>query len=425
MFMCRQIFCISALLPPPPSSLLGSTFASATPLVQSLLNSSLLLNHATQLATAYLPLSTHGWAASEAAQAATASTPGLHAALARGEMFESASLLALQIHFATASYRSVTVRTASGAQRQRRRLHQRQKKRHAHRSVGAAHRQLVCVSHSGLSLVFPSLSSAYPRSLNMATAVGGVTQQSQANVLALKVVAELERAQLEAPAVASASRESSSAAAATPTIHTQAAAVALSLLGHWHSYPQAKLNVTLEPYSSLGSSLSATAAGCTAHCDRNRSLTESLHVLGNTEELSHAQVLQRVESQPAALYRHVSGSSRLNLPPSFSASFHELVGQGGLTALYRCQSLGEELRALGTWLASLNRGSVISSVYAGRDPDLPLDSAPAFLLSARRPRAHGDQSAEKAEHFHLSFTQEQMDEISECGVSLQNLAELY
>jgi hypothetical protein len=260
----------------------------------------------------------------------------------------------------------------------------------------------------------------------MATAVGGVTQQSQANVLGLKVLPDLERAELEPAAAVADSRESSSAeAAATPTIHTQAAAVALSLLGHWHSYPPAQLNVTLEPYSNLGSSLSATAGGCSSLCDRNRSLTESLHVLGNTESLSHASALQRAGSQPGALYRHVSGSSRLNLPPSFPAGLHDSVGRGGLTALYRCQSLGDELRALGTWLASLSRGSVISSVYSGRDPELPLDSAPAFLLTARRPRAQGDQSAVKAEQFQLTFTQEQIDEISECGVALQNLAELY
>ena len=59
------------------------------------------------------------------------------------------------------------------------------------------------------------------------------------------------------------------------------------------------------------------------------------------------------------------------------------------------------------------------------DPELPLDSAPAFLLTARRPRAQGDQCAVKAERVQLTFTQEQIEEISECGVSLQNLAELY
>jgi hypothetical protein len=45
--------------------------------------------------------------------------------------------------------------------------------------------------------------------------------------------------------------------------------------------------------------------------------------------------------------------------------------------------------------------------------------------TARRPRVSNDQSAAKAEQFQLTFTQEQIDEISECGVSLQNLAELY
>ena len=81
--------------------------------MQFVLNSSLLLNHATQLATAYLPLTTHMWGASEPARAAT--SPALHAAVQRGEVYETASLLALQIHFATASYRSVRARVERSA----------------------------------------------------------------------------------------------------------------------------------------------------------------------------------------------------------------------------------------------------------------------------------------------------------------------
>ena len=365
------IFCVSALLPPPPSSVLGTTFASATPLVQSAINSSLLLNTATQMASAYLPLTTHFWNTSAAA-ASIVPAP-LQKALARGEIYESATLLALQLHLCSTSYR------------------------------------------------------AHPRSLNMATALGGLTQQSQANVLAYRFLTKLD---LETQSTQASehfdSRESSSESAVTPTIHTLPSAVPVSMLGHWHAYPASKIAASFEPYASaaVAASISATA-GSSVLCDRNCALTESVHVFGNTDELSHEGIKARMSAQSPALYRSVVGSSRLNLPPSFPLHFHDMLEEGSASSLYRCQTLGSEMRQLGQWLASLNRGSVMASSYVQTE-GRALESAPSFLLNPhRKPRNAGDATTERAEQFQLSFTQEQIDEISECGVSLQNLAELY
>ena len=301
----------------------------------------------------------------------------------------------------------------------------------------------------------------------MAAALGGLTQQSQANVLGLKFVTNLDAiATQEIRGAASGSssgagnsgssssgsgasnagsRESSSQVAVTPTLHTLASAVPMSLLGHWHAYPKPpRLEAAASLYAEYGSSApaafasssssssSSSAAGAAAGggssvlCDRNCGLTESVHVFGNTEEMSHAGLLSRMEAQSPAMYRVVSGSSRLNLPPSFPASFHDLLVSGDATAssLYRCQSLGNELRQLGVWMSSLNRGTVLSSSYAQSEG--PVENAPSFLLNPnKKPRHAGDKTTERAEQFQLSFTQEQIDEITECGVSLQNLAELY
>jgi hypothetical protein len=469
------IFCVSAFTPPPPSSALqGGTFASATPLTQAMLNQALLLSAAAQNATAVLPLSTHYWptatasaassgaaaAAGSDASAAAASSPladivpaSVLRALHAGEYFESGSLLALQLHWATACYR------------------------------------------------------LYPRTDNMATTLQALTQGTSANILSARWIGGQALQDFLDPDAGGADgspdsesnggrqqqygrgggggeRESSLSEAmlrrAQP-VHTAAKSVPLSLVGHGHAYAGSKPRAL----NNVASSSGYGAAAAPRSCDRNNGLLESVHVFGNTETLSHAQVRARMadfgtatggssaaassssssssaqaQGQPPAMWRSVSGSTRLNHPPSFPQSFGDLLTEGSATSLYRCGGAGVELRRLGTWLTSINRGTTITGSYnAARDEDeededdgahharqqgdgnddggddRPNDPTPRLLLSAAHRARRARQAAlslrnaqtdrDRPDDLHLSLTNQQVEELSEAGVTLQNLAESY
>jgi hypothetical protein len=469
------IFCVSAFTPPPPSSALqGGTFASATPLAQAMLNQALLLSAAAQNATAVLPLSTHYWptaatssgataaTGADASAAAAASSPladivpaSVLRALHAGEYFESGSLLALQLHWATACYR------------------------------------------------------LYPRTDNMATTLQALTQGTSANILSARWIGGQALQDFLDPDAGGADgssdsernggqqqqqyrrgggggeRESSLSEAmlrrAQP-VHTAPKAVPLSLVGHGHAYAGPKPRALNNVASS--SSSSGYGAGAPS-CDRNNGLLESVHVFGNTETLSHAQVRARMadfgtatggssssssssssassssaqaQGQPPAMWRSVSGSTRLNHPPSFPLSFGDLLTEGSVVSVYRCGGAGVELRRLGTWLTSINRGTTITGSYnAARDEDeededdgthharqqgdgddggdRPNDPTPRLLLSAAHRARRARQAAlslrnaqtdrDRPDDLHLSLTNQQVEELSEAGVTLQNLAESY
>jgi len=412
------IFCISVQSPPPQSKTVGGSFAASTPLAQSMLNSSRLLAAAVENATAVLPLTTHYWppAGTHASASAVSSDNGsplpfladivsaeVLSALAAGEPLETSSLLALQLHWATAAYR----------------LH--------------------------------------PRADSMSTFLGALTSQSSAsaNILAARWMGgQALETYLAREDRRDTSRESSSDAAQhLAPLHSHNAAVPLSLLGHWHAYPaprpmqrNALNDASPEPAAAVGSG-SYTLG--TRACDRNNALTESLHVFGATEAMSHMEARgQFSDAQPPAQWRSVTGTLRLNRPTSFPQSFAPLLTEPSATSLYRCGGTGMELRRLGTWLASLGRSTLIGSAYAQRgdgddgddegdfeehEPD-ETDPTPHLLLSAvtrdRRDRQKGmgtrsAQTQEKSEDLHLQLTNQQIEELAECGATLQNLAESY
>jgi hypothetical protein len=160
--------------------------------------------------------------------------------------------------------------------------------------------------------------SLQPRALNMATALAGLTQQSNANVLGVKLMTQLQlvqqqdegqqatprtnvlairggvthvgldRSVFSSPATASFHQSNSSShVAPTPVIHTHPSSLPLSFLGH---------DVAFRPDPDTAESV----------CGANTALTESVHVFGRTEELSHQQLIQKMEKQPPALFRRVS-----------------------------------------------------------------------------------------------------------------------
>lgn len=164
-------------MPPAPASALGRSFSSNTSVLQSVLNSALLMNAASQLATAYLPITSHYWATNPIAQKAL---PETCAAMQRGEVFETATFMAWIMHLATADYRY-------------------------ERAIHICDRSTVCIVYSlcivsrhhipSFSLCLVCVFSVQPRPHTMASALAGLTQQSQANILSTKMLTQFELVQ--------------------------------------------------------------------------------------------------------------------------------------------------------------------------------------------------------------------------------------
>jgi hypothetical protein len=121
------------------------------------------------------------------------------------------------------------------------------------------------------------------------------------------------------------------------------------------------------------------------------------------------------------------GALRVLLSPS----------DGHVSSLYRCRSTGHELRHLGVWLSNMSRRSVITSRYAPSSTDAQFAAAPACLShlykKVQKHTSHatiimdedGDEVNEKVNELKLNWTQEELEEMTECGVTMQNLAEYY
>jgi len=411
------IFCISSLTPPPPSSSTSlSTFASQTSPAQSLLNASMLLSTATQLANVYLPLTTCLLPTSSTATSGALDLlpPDLIPSLCEGSLIDSTTFFALCLHLATASYR---------------------------------------------------LSN---RSMNMASALAGLTQQTSANIVALKWM-KMDTMQ---QAVESFNPNvSSSLTSFTPTLHIQPGAMPLSLLGHAHSYPPLSHDVKRQglaaqratPSMSTRASLPAIDASSheasgSSSCDHNRNLTEILYVFGAGEEMSHAAALEKARNQSHALFRHVFGTTSLNLPPSFPSSYYDTLNGGNVSSLYRCTSVGVELNQLGRWITSLHKGTINRSAYQFQRNDeddgdgdgdaMDVDVGMGMSTASRSRSSHQPQppvfmraeqtqgsssssssirssSLTKMHELGIQLSQDAMDELHECGVTMQNLAEMY
>jgi hypothetical protein len=371
------IFCISALTPPPPHSVLGQSFASSTTTLQSILNSGLLLSAASQLATAYLPLTTDYFG--NTAPMSKLALPDAYAAIQRGEVYESATLLAWVMHLATAEYR------------------------------------------------------LQPRTTNMAMTLAGLTQQTSANVLSVKMMTQLQPpAKDEEQTSRSQHRHashSSSHQSSTPVVHTSSSAVPLSFLGHDVGF-RVRADTPQPEEDERG------REGARKECDVNQGLTESLHVFGRTEEMSHQQLIQTMEKQPTAMFRRVYGTSRVNLPPSFPLSYYDLLNEGHILSVSRCSTLGREIGQFGSWLTHLNRGGVTASHYTASSTEQELARVPLLLahLQTERARNQSEQLDEDGDRTrgHVSeqlqmaqWSQQELDEFVECGTTLQNLSELY